>query len=293
MPEHYLVAYIINWAVTGVGTKEGPLNDAMILSNNRELLLAKQVYDMEYSMSKKDKKMLKKETKVQKTKHNVKYKYVYEDDLLKRIAPDLFESDFSDPNFDFDKKIRSIHDKGTMARDIADDTSGEYKKTLLTLLDCDRSEGALINEEQLREDAKTLYESGEKRLGTNDKIFIAIFTKRSPDQIKIIAKHYPYFSKKDRTLQQAIRSETSSNYKDLLLGLTYPKIEYRARKIWKCIDGLGTQDKRLMFLIASCPYDERKDLKVAYQRVNDRDLIKDIKGDTSGEYQRTLLELLK
>jgi hypothetical protein len=74
-------------------------------------------------------------------------------------------------------------------------------------------------------DAQLLYDKGEGRLGTDDSTFIRIFTSRSVAQLRVIDKFYRE-TKKKHSLQQAISSETSGDFKDILIACSkQPKIQ--------------------------------------------------------------------
>ena len=288
MPKHYLNAKMVKWAVKGLGTKEYILNDVFMLATNKDFSLMKLAYDLEYGKMKK--KVPKKPKKNE--KHHIKYHYLWEKDTFDRFAPKLFILSKKGSKVNLKKRIRTIPNRGTLKKDVNDDTSGNYRRTLLTLLEADRAEEETVNEDIARGDSVDMYKAGEGRLGTNDKLFITILTKRSPQQIKGICEFYPNISKKSKTLQQAIRSETSGDYKNILIGLTNTRLEYRVKMIRDSVEGLGTNDTRLMYLIVSCPFHDRAKLVGEYKKVLNRDLVKDIKGDTSGEYKLTLIELL-
>ncbi|CAK9296932.1 unnamed protein product [Gordionus sp. m RMFG-2023] len=70
-----------------------------------------------------------------------------------------------------------------------------------------------------------------------------------------------------------------------------------AKALRSAIKGIGTNDKRLIGIIAGRNNDQRQKIREAYRQLfkgifGYRDLIKDIKGDTTGNYQKLLLALL-
>ncbi|CAK9305069.1 unnamed protein product [Gordionus sp. m RMFG-2023] len=63
------------------------------------------------------------------------------------------------------------------------------------------------------------------------------------------------------------------------------------------LKGPGTKDKRVIDVIAGRNNDQRQQIREAYKQqykklLSDRDLIKDIEGDTTGNYQKLLVALL-
>jgi len=66
----------------------------------------------------------------------------------------------------------------TLERDILSDTNGHLKKILFVLVHNQRPESNKINENQVEKDAKSLYEAGDKRWGTDESKFIQILCNR-------------------------------------------------------------------------------------------------------------------
>jgi annexin A7/11 len=66
-----------------------------------------------------------------------------------------------------------------LEKEVEKETSGNFRKVLLELLKCKRDESLMVNEREAEADAVTLYNAGEKKLGTDDSAFIRLFTTRS------------------------------------------------------------------------------------------------------------------
>ena len=65
-----------------------------------------------------------------------------------------------------------------LEKDISGDTSGALKKILLGLLRGDRPDTNEVNEDEAENDARTLYEAGEKKWGTDESKFVEIISTR-------------------------------------------------------------------------------------------------------------------
>ena len=61
---------------------------------------------------------------------------------------------------------------------------------LLAYLATPRYEGPEVNAEMAQKDAKVLYKAGEKKLGTDEKAFIHIFSERSWAHLAAISSYY-------------------------------------------------------------------------------------------------------
>ena len=65
-----------------------------------------------------------------------------------------------------------------LEKDIVGDTSGHLKKILLSLLHGERPDTNQVNEDEAENDARTLYEAGEKKWGTDESKFVEIISTR-------------------------------------------------------------------------------------------------------------------
>lgn len=66
----------------------------------------------------------------------------------------------------------------TLEKDVVGDTSSHLKKILVALIQGQRPETNQVNEDEAENDAKTLFEAGEKRWGTDEAKFVDIVLTR-------------------------------------------------------------------------------------------------------------------
>ena len=173
------------------------------------------------------------------------------------------------------------------------ETSGHFRKLLISIIQCSRSMNTVPNPAQCQSDAQALYQAGEGRWGTDEATFVRIFTQRSAAELDMISSCYQQL--RGNTLHNAIDKEFSGNTKNLLHtileGLQDPAA-YFAKRIRESVQGVGTNDSRLIRVIVSrCEVDMPR-IKQAYQRLYGRDLVSDVRSDTSGDYKRILTYLL-
>ena len=70
--------------------------------------------------------------------------------------------------------------------------------------------------------------------------------------------------------------------------------EYFARKIYKCVDGAGTSDDKLIRCIVSRSDVDMKMIKRYFKQIfKNKDMIERVKEDTSGEYSKLLEGLMQ
>ncbi|KAL5969575.1 Annexin A11 [Taenia solium] len=180
-----------------------------------------------------------------------------------------------------------------VVEDVRSDTSGDFEKILVALLQAQREERTPVSVNGAAADAEALYKAGENRLGTEEAVFTRILTQRSFEQIKAIAQSYQ--QKYGRSLESAIKKETSGNYKDAMVSIVRyaeDKNALLAAWLYESMVGMGTRDKSLMQLVLGRCEIDLQDVKEAYQRKYGKSLVKAIENDTSGDYKRMLVALV-
>ena len=176
---------------------------------------------------------------------------------------------------------------------IHSETSGHFRKILISIIQCGRSMNTVPNPVQCQSDAQALYQAGEGRWGTDEATFLRIFTQRSAAELDMISSCYQQL--RGNSLHNAIEKEFSGDTKKLLHtileGLQDPAA-YFAKRLRESVQGIGTNDSRLIRVIVSRSEVDMPRIKQAYQRLYGRDLVSDVRSDTSGDYRRILTYLL-
>ena len=186
------------------------------------------------------------------------------------------------------EEYKSLYNEDLEKR-VSSETSGAFKKILVSLLQCKRSENSMPNDEECKFIAKALFKAGEGKLGTDDETFNKVFALSSPPELFSINSYYSQLSSK--TLKQAVEKEFSGNIKTALSTILEAIISppnYYARRINKAVKGLGTNDKMLIRNICSREEIDMKEIRESYKNIFGKDMIQDIKDDTSGDYQKIL-----
>ena len=191
---------------------------------------------------------------------------------------------------EFDK----ISPKCSLEKWIEKETSGSFRKLLISLIQCKRSENSIPDESHCEQLAQDLYQAGENKIGTNEDIFNKIFAISSPPEIYSINEHYSRISK--YTLKRAIEKEYSRDTKEALITILDGILnitEYYARRINKSVKGLGTSDKKLIRALISREEIDIPDIRECYKNIFGKDMVDDIKGDTSGDYGKILVGIAR
>lgn len=190
------------------------------------------------------------------------------------------------------EEFSKISPNCTLEKWIEGETSGSFKKLLISLIQCKRSENSIPDENRCEQLAVKLYQAGESKVGTNEDVFNKIFCVCSPPEIFSINEHYSKISQ--YTLRKAIEQEYSRDAKLALLtildGIINPS-EYFARRINKSIKGMGTSDRMLIRLLVSREELDIREIRDSYKNIFGKNMADDIKGDTSGDYRKILVAI--
>ena len=181
--------------------------------------------------------------------------------------------------------------------DIKGDTSGDFQKLLIGLLECERSTNKNVNKESCEKIAKELNEKKEDenwKIDNEEDVFYKYIMFSSPQELSTVAREYYKLS--NETIVDGIEKKFKGDAKELLKTVLYSIIspsEYFATRIKKAIEGFGTDDKSLIrILITRCEVDINI-IKKYYKQLYQKEMVEDIKNDISGDYQKLMIELIK
>ncbi|KAB2020431.1 hypothetical protein ES319_D07G068300v1 [Gossypium barbadense] len=180
-----------------------------------------------------------------------------------------------------------------LEQDIAVLTSGDNKELLLAYLSTHRHEGPEVDREMALKDAKTLFKAGEKKLGTDEKKFIRIFSERSRAQLAAISS--AYHDMYGGSLKKAVKSETSGEFEHGLLTIlkcSQNPAKYFAKVLHQAMKGLGTNDTTVIRVIVTRTEIDMHYIKAEYLRKYKKSLNDAVQSETSGHYRTFLLSLL-
>ncbi|XP_059191389.1 annexin A2-like [Centropristis striata] len=134
-------------------------------------------------------------------------------------------------------------------------------------------------------------ETAIKTKGVDEQTIIDVLTKRTYLQRRDIAFAYERRAKKD--MISALKGALSGSLETVILGLMKSTTQYDASLIRGSIKGAGTDEETLIEVLCSRSNDELVEIKKVYQELFKKDLDKDVKGDTSGNFAKLLLALVE
>jgi len=183
--------------------------------------------------------------------------------------------------------------KRNLEKDIEGDTSGDFRRVLIALVQAQRDD-AKGDDELARADALALYGGGEKKLGTDEALFTRIFCTRSFAHLERVDQIYQ--EDYGHSLEKAISKETSGDYKDALTSIIKTAKSRKrtiAEMLYDSMAGAGTRDDRLVRIIIAHSETNLKNIETIFNETYKKSLVKMIEGDTTGDYRRYLLAILK
>jgi len=177
--------------------------------------------------------------------------------------------------------------------DIVGDTSGDFRRFMVSLLQANRDEGDDVDQDKVEEDAKELHEAGEGQWGTDESVFNMILAARSFPHLQAVFSAYKDLSEKD--IEEALESELSA---DLLDGMktvvrcVKDRPTAFAYELHKSMKGAGTDDDPLIRVVVARAEVDMVQIKYAFQRDYEESLADFIAGDCSGDYEEIILQLI-
>ncbi|XP_053385340.1 annexin A7-like isoform X2 [Mercenaria mercenaria] len=195
----------------------------------------------------------------------------------------------------------------SLEKDIVDDTSGHFKRLLVSCCQANRTEltpdqwqrvqyegpEAVIDRNLAREDAQKLFQAGEKKLGTDESAFLSVLAVRHYFQLRATFEEYVKISGRD--ILSSIDREMSGDLKDGFIAVVMSaknRPEYFADKLYSAMKGAGTHDSTLIRIIVSRSEIDLQDIKEAYLAKYRKTLATAVASDTSGDYKRILLAIV-
>ncbi|XP_061926214.1 annexin A13, like isoform X1 [Entelurus aequoreus] len=193
---------------------------------------------------------------------------------------------------DYKEAYAQVHEQDLTA-DIEDDTSGDVKNLLTSLLQASRDEGYEVDEDLAEQDAASLFEAGEGMFGTDETTFSFILANRNYMQLQATFKAYEALSGKD--ILDTIDAEATGTLKECYVTLVRcaknPQL-YFARRLNSAMKGIGTDEDTLIRIIVGRSEIDLETVKDMYLEKYDVTLKDALDSECGGDFKRLLLEIL-
>jgi hypothetical protein len=178
-------------------------------------------------------------------------------------------------------------------KDIMGDTSGHFKRLLVSLLQGNRDESGRTDPAAAKTDAQALYDAGVGKMGTDESKFNQILASRGFPQLNLIFDEYRKIAGHD--MEKALDKEMSGNLESGMLAVVKAarnRPDYFAERLYKAMKGAGTDDRALSRIIVSRCEIDMLEIKQAFQRKYGKSLSGFIHDDTSGDYKKILMKMV-
>ncbi|KAM6106054.1 LOW QUALITY PROTEIN: annexin A1 [Pterocles gutturalis] len=180
--------------------------------------------------------------------------------------------------------------KRDLTQDIISDT-WDFQKALVAL-EADRCEDSYVNDELADNDARALYEAGEKRKGTDINVFVTILATRSYPHLRRVFQKYAKYSKHD--MNKVLDLELKGDIENCLTALVKcatSKPAFFAEKLHLAMKGFGTRHKDLIRIMVSRHEVDMNEIKGYYKSLYGISLRQAIMDELKGDYENVLVAL--
>uniref|UniRef100_UPI003AAB5AD8 annexin A4-like isoform X3 n=1 Tax=Centroberyx gerrardi TaxID=166262 RepID=UPI003AAB5AD8 len=180
----------------------------------------------------------------------------------------------------------------TLEDAIINDTSGHFRRLLVSLCQGNRDERETVDIALAKQDAQKLYAAGENKVGTDESQFNAILCARSKPHLRAVFHEYQQMCGRD--IEKSICREMSGNVESGMVAVVKcirNTPGYFAGRLHKAMQGAGTKDRTLIRIMVSRSEMDMLDIRQEYVKTYGKSLYTHISGDTSGDYKKLLLKL--
>lgn len=181
-----------------------------------------------------------------------------------------------------------------LEKDIISETSGHFKKLLVSCCQANRYESTTVDEAKALKEAQQIYAAGEKKWGTDESVFNKVLMLRSRPQLLATFKAYRKVSQYDIT--RSIEHEMSGDLKRSMKAVVQcikDRPTYFAERLYTAMKGAGTADQRLIRIVIGRSEIDLEEIKDRFFDMYNKSLKKMIEDDTSGNYKRLLVAIVK
>ncbi|XP_029649936.1 annexin A13 isoform X1 [Octopus sinensis] len=181
----------------------------------------------------------------------------------------------------------------SMEEDISSDTSGYFRRLMVSLCTASRDNDWWPDADKAAEDAQKLFDDGEGQLGTDECTFNSILCTRTLPQLRATFEAYQELA--GHSLREAVESETSGAVQEGYLAIIDAATnltEYFAKLLHKSMSGAGTTDSALIRVIVSRSEVDLQDIKDEFQALYEKPLAEMVSNDCGGDYKSILLKVI-
>ncbi|XP_029185701.2 ribosome-binding protein 1-like isoform X11 [Acropora millepora] len=193
------------------------------------------------------------------------------------------------------QKIRTAYSEVYSGKDVVkkvkEDTGGEFRTTMMNLIEKNRDSSQEVNSDLASQDAKRLYDAGEGKKGTDKAVFVEILTTRNYSQLRETLHTYKNMYKKDVT--DYINDKLSGDFGTALKAIvhcTEDPVLYFAEVLEKALD--KSNSKTVTRIIVTRAEVDLAKIRAEYEKKTGQNLRDVIVKKMKGDLEKLLLQLL-
>uniref|UniRef100_A0A3B4VCU4 Annexin n=1 Tax=Seriola dumerili TaxID=41447 RepID=A0A3B4VCU4_SERDU len=100
------------------------------------------------------------------------------------------------------------------------------------------------------------------------------------------------YSVLSQDLAGGLKKALSGDLEVLLLELLMPPLQYEAQRLQQAMSGIGTDEETLMEILCTRSGKQLQEISATYKQLYKKDLEKEMKGETSGDFAKLVMALL-
>ena len=183
----------------------------------------------------------------------------------------------------------------TLKEELAQEKKSDFISFLQCILVTPRLKTNFIKtEKQAGDVVQEIILKGLKKYGTDVELFKNLFVKNSREDLIYICREFKAMDKKKKNLYDAVDDNVPKATRELIKAIIFAVVmpsQYFAYLLKKSIVGLGTDEELLSRVLVERHEIDMDFIRSYYKLETKRELIDDIKGDTSGIYQKITVRL--
>jgi len=183
----------------------------------------------------------------------------------------------------------------TLKEELALEKKSDFISFLQCILVTPRLKTNFIKtEKQAADVVQEIILKGLKKYGTDVELFKNLFVKNSREDLIYICREFKVMDKKKRNLYDAVDETVPKSTKELIKAIIFAVVmpsQYFANLLRKSIEGLGTDEETLSRVLVERHEIDMDFIRAYYKLETKRELIDDIKGDTSGTYLKITVKM--
>jgi annexin A7/11 len=183
----------------------------------------------------------------------------------------------------------------SLKEDLAKEKKDDFISFLQCILVTPRLKTNFIkNEKQAGDVVQEIIIKGLKKYGTDVELFKNLFVKNSREDLIYICREFKAIDKKKRNLYDAVDDTISKTTRELIKAIIFAVVmpsQYFAHLIKKSIVGIGTDEETLSRVLVERMEIDMDFIRSYYKLETKRELVDDVKGDTSGTYGNICIKI--